>query len=332
MVAKHADVSECMVSYYLNKSRYVSPKLSARIQNAIDELNYHPDMVALSMRNKKSKSLTFVANDLANPMYGELAKYFEQSALRRGYVSYVCTGTLELSYYVNMAISRHVDGLYFASVPKKVTEEDIKRLRDEGIGVASGDYLLKGCNQINRIEINLSGAVEQAVNYLVSKGHRKIAFFNGFWPGYECDIRLESFRKCTAELGEAHCPVFYMKEKTENITVEQGYHFAEQVFSTCLPEQTAVLCSCDSLAFGVLNYCIDHGISVPGKISVMGIENAFGCELVRPRLTSVGFDRQQFAEAIVQILTTNIRDQKIRRQLIETQLVERESVREIPRE
>ncbi len=327
MVAQQADVSECMVSYYLNKSRYVSPKLSARIQKAIDDLNYHPDVAALSMRNKKSKSFIFVANDLANPMYGELAKCFEQSALKKGYVSYICTGTLELSHYVNMAISRHVDGLYFASLPKKVTKEDIEKLREEGIGVASGDYLLKGYDQINRIEIDAEGAIRQAMDYLVSKGHRKIAYLSGFSSEYDCDFRMDSFRRyITANLKEEECPIYFLEEGSENVSIDQGYRLSERLWEDGTPEQTAFLCGCDYLAFGVLNYCADHGIAVPGRISVVGIENTFGCEIVRPKLTSVGFDRQQFAEEIIGILLANNQDHKIRRKLIETKLVERDSV------
>ena len=67
-VAKKAGVSVSTVSYVLNTSRYVSPKLTQKVMDAVEELGYAPDMAARSMVTKRSRILTIIANDLTNSM------------------------------------------------------------------------------------------------------------------------------------------------------------------------------------------------------------------------------------------------------------------------
>ena len=94
MVAERAGVSVATVSYVLNNTRYVSPKLRDRINKAIEELNYHPDMIARSMVKKESRMLTIIANNLSNSMYGEIIMEFEKAAMAKGYFTNICSGYL----------------------------------------------------------------------------------------------------------------------------------------------------------------------------------------------------------------------------------------------
>lgn len=79
-VAKKAGVSVSTVSYVLNTSRYVSPKLTQKVMDAVEELGYAPDMAARSMVTKRSRILTIIANDLTNSMYGEIVMAIEEGS------------------------------------------------------------------------------------------------------------------------------------------------------------------------------------------------------------------------------------------------------------
>lgn len=104
-VAQKAGVSISTVSYVLNKSRYVSPKLTKRVKDAIDALGYTPDMAARSMVTQKSQMLTIIANDLANSMYGEIVMAIERAAVARGYFINICSGQLPLKEYIRIGLT-----------------------------------------------------------------------------------------------------------------------------------------------------------------------------------------------------------------------------------
>ena len=85
MVAQYAGVCKQTVSCYLNKTRGVSKESSARIERAIRELNYVPNMVARGLSQKKTMSLAVICDDLGNPNYSEIISGIEQAAKAKDY-------------------------------------------------------------------------------------------------------------------------------------------------------------------------------------------------------------------------------------------------------
>lgn len=71
-VAKLAGVSTATVSYVLNGSRSMSEKTKKLVLDAVEQLNYKPDMIARSMTKNETRQLSFMVNDATNPFYGEI--------------------------------------------------------------------------------------------------------------------------------------------------------------------------------------------------------------------------------------------------------------------
>ena len=84
-VAKLAGVSTATVSYVLNGSRSMSEKTRKLVLDAVEQLNYKPDMIARSMTKNETRQLSFMVNDATNPFYGEIIVGFENAAMERGY-------------------------------------------------------------------------------------------------------------------------------------------------------------------------------------------------------------------------------------------------------
>ena len=84
-IAKEAGVSATSVSYYVNKNGYVSKEAGQRIQAAIDKLNYHPNLVAQSLKRKSSKQIVFLCNEIKNPFYSQLISSATTAAYNHGY-------------------------------------------------------------------------------------------------------------------------------------------------------------------------------------------------------------------------------------------------------
>ena len=199
MVARKAGVSVSTVSYVLNTSRYVSPKLTEKVMAAVEELGYTPDMAARSMVKKRSQILTIIANDLTNSMYGELLMAIEHEAVQRGYFINMCSGQLPLKEYIKSMIGRRVDGVFFASVPDKVTETDINQMLSNDIVVACGNYILPGEKRINRVEVDYDSGIKQAVQHLIGLGHKEIVYLNGLREGEGIDLKCKAMKATDGE-------------------------------------------------------------------------------------------------------------------------------------
>ena len=279
-VAKKAGVSVSTVSYVLNTSRYVSPKLTQKVMDAVEELGYAPDMAARSMVTKRSRILTIIANDLTNSMYGEIVMAIEREAVKRGYFINICSGQLPLKEYVKTMIGRRIDGVYFASVPGKVSVEDIEQLLDNDIAIACGNYLLP-------------------------------------------DEKRNAFIEFMKEQGEEEPSVLY-GFGADSLTDKEGRLLAQQLVRK-YPDATAVICYSDLMAYGVLQQLRAFGFRVPQDISVVGIENNITSNFTNPPLTSLSFDRNEFARAIVECLLGEIEGGQLSRRLVKMQLCVRES-------
>ena len=302
MVAERAGVSVATVSYVLNNTRYVSPKLRDRINKAIEELNYHPDMIARSMVKKESRMLTIIANNLSNSMYGEIIMEFEKAAMAKGYFTNICSGYLNLQQYLGMIIARRIDGLYFASVPRKVQQADIDQLLGNGIRVACGNYLLPDEKRVSRIDMDYDDGLRQVVMHLKALRHDNIAYVNGFSRDDASDLRYRAFLRAMDEFYPGKQVHTVFGSGPDQMTEVEGYPLAMELLKTW-PDTTAIVCTSDLLAYGVINAVRESGRRIPEDVSIVGVEDLNTSRFINPPLTTLTFNRTQFSETIVNLLT-----------------------------
>ncbi len=326
MVAEEAGVSLPMVSYVVNNTRPVSDKTKKKILAAIEKLNYVPDLAAQSMVKQKSKLLTIVANNITNPMYGELIVEFEKEAFKRGYSTNICTGFLELREYIGAIVARHVDGLYFASNPINVREQDLEYLTTNDVKIACGNYLLPSVTNVNRFDLDYADGMRQAIEYLVQTGHKKIIYANGFEKTYEFDERCKAYKKYIKELSPTSGEIIFYGYGPKAMNDSEGYKVGQEIARSGL-EFDAVICTSDMFAYGVLQALQQNGVSVPERASVIGFENLSISEFCYPRLSSVTFDRQLFAAKLVTSLIETIQHGTVSSELIPMSLFLRDSIK-----
>jgi DNA-binding LacI/PurR family transcriptional regulator len=324
MVAQRAGVSHATVSYVLNKSKYVSPELTKRVEAAVKELNYVPDIIARSMHKKESKMLCVIANGLTNSMYGEIVMEFEKEAVKRGFATNVGSGVCDLSVYVETILSRRIDGVFFTSSPKLVAKKDVDILFKNNVAVTFCNHILPEEERVNRLDLDYRNGMEQAVDYLLSLGHKNIGYLNGLPENYTPDVKCETFKKAAAEkLGRKNPPIVF-NDFSETFNDAEGYVLMERLLQKD-KSVTAVICVSDMVAYGAVKCLKDKGISVPGDISIVGFENLTISNFIDPPLTSLSFDRNKFAEAGVESLLNTIQNNTYTKTLLPMELVIRKS-------
>jgi LacI family transcriptional regulator len=129
-VARLAGVSTMTVSRVINDSGYISPETRARVNRAIAELGYMPNVLARQLRSKRTKTLALVVTDIANPFFTTIARGVEDAARARGYAVMFCNtdeSEVEEIEYVRVLIQRRVDGVLL--VPATDSSGSLQLLR-----------------------------------------------------------------------------------------------------------------------------------------------------------------------------------------------------------
>ena len=117
-VARAAQVSVATVSHVINGTRFVSPALAERVQEAMRGLGYTPDATARSLRVRRTQTIGLVIPDNSNPFFAQLAQVIEEEGFEAGYTTILGNSTEQAERerrYVETLVSKRVDGLIAAT-------------------------------------------------------------------------------------------------------------------------------------------------------------------------------------------------------------------------
>jgi LacI family transcriptional regulator len=178
-VALKSGVSITTVSHVINKTRFVSKELCERVYAAMEELNYHPNTLARSLRMGETKTIGLIIPNNSNPFFAGLARLIEDVGFENGYSVILCNSDdirKKEFAYINMLIAKQIDGVIFiaaGSDPENLLELTKRKIPvvviDRDISHAAVDVVL-----VDNVKAGF-----EAVNYLVELGHKRIACITG---------------------------------------------------------------------------------------------------------------------------------------------------------
>jgi len=325
-VAKRAKVSTATVSRTINNSEKVDPGTAARVQKAIQELNFYPNTHARTLVSGRSRMMGLIISDITNPFFPELVKSFQDEALRSG--QEVIIGNTDynpkrMAGCIRRMVERKVDGV--AIMTSEADPGLITELTRRNIPTVFMDTGKSGPHSAN-IRIDYAQGIHEAMQHLFSLNHRRIAFITG-------PMNLESVRiRCDAYLsGLKSCGL------SDRALTEKGDHRIEGGAMAMrnllkLPQPpTAVIASNDLSAIGALGVIHNAGLRVPDDISLIGFDDIAFAHWTQPPLTTVILSRTQLAITAFAALEALIRkeDGSQTDYTIPTHLVMRKSTRAI---
>ena len=302
-VASLARVSIATVSRTINGSSAVSDKLSKRVWQAIEQLNYFPNTHARSLVSGRSRILGIIVENITNPFFPELIASFEEIAVAHGYELLVSSGNIQsaaqIETIVRRMLERKVEGVAVLTFGSE--ESVLDQLVNHGIPLVLAEFEVNN-PRVSTILIDYATGVREAVEHLVKLGHRKIAYLAGPHTLHSAETRLHCFESATAVSG--------LRIRREWIvdadhTLKGGEAGMERLLR--LKERpTAVICSNDMTAIGVLHAAHQARLSVPEELSVIGLDDIAFTEFTLPPLTTIGLSRHDLARAAFDALRVQV--------------------------
>lgn len=298
-VAKHAGVSHQTVSRLL-KGQTISPAFKVRVDQALAELNYRPNLAARSLATRSSNRIAALMYEMGELGPTRIMHSASTAARKAGYVlDIVHLDPLDSSSLAEaIAILNQLDVagiLAFAPNDRTRAQLTSTKFRVPIYFEAENDDD-DDSRQTERPNFNAIGA-DLAMNHLIDLGHHSIAHISGplDWPAAR--LRARSYRRAAAAHGLTDLPVL-----EGNWSAESGYRRTIELLDLDLPV-TAIFAANDQMALGTLYALAERGVSVPKEVSVVGMDDTAEARFYSPALTTVPmyFEKQgQYAlEAVL---------------------------------
>jgi DNA-binding LacI/PurR family transcriptional regulator len=320
-IAERAGVSLATVSNVVNGYRPVGEQTRRRVQQAIDELGYAPNLSARHLRRGRTGIIALAIPELNNPYFAELAGAAMREATRLGYTLVMEDTAADREAELALAGGSHrrtIDGLIFS--PVRLSRHDVlARTSDTplvliGEGVYDVPY--------DHIAIDNIAASHAAVRHLVSLGRRRIAFVGaqvgdpeGARYGDQDDavqtgdnrqsahLRLRGYREALAAAGLPFDPA--LVATTPQFGRRDGLLALRDLLSRDRPPD-AVFGYNDLVAIGALRAIAEAGLRVPDQIAVIGIDDIEEGRFSNPTLTTISPDKEQIGRLAVRSLVARI--------------------------
>ncbi|MFE5292747.1 LacI family DNA-binding transcriptional regulator [Isoptericola sp. NPDC056618] len=303
-VAQLAGVSHMTVSRVLNDHPNIRDATRRRVEEAIDQLGYRPNMVARALATQRSRRIGVLVESAAT--FGPTSTLYavESAARASGYVvsSVLLRAGEEITPQeaVDHLVAQGVDALCVVA-PRS---SSIAALRRIAVGVPVLVVKPDKDPTFLTVTVDQQAGTALAVDHLVSLGHRDILHLAGPLDWLDARTRERSFHARAKSWGLRERPIV-----VGDWTGDFAYDFARGIRE--LPEYTAIFAANDDMAVGLVHGLHDRGFSVPDDVSVVGFDDIPLARHVIPPLTTVRQNFHALGVSVVDVLRAAIEEQEI---------------------
>ncbi len=302
-IAAQAGVSVGTVSRVLNNKDGVSDDVRRRVLEVAQELNYAPSkrlpLPVVSMTHIGLLVRPLGDNLMSSPFYADVYHGVEQiCSERRINLSFSSVDAVEgrVRNLPTLVGDERIGGLVLVGA---MAPSVVERLAEASqLPVVLIDNWFPNCRW-DSVMLDNAGGVTQATERLIDLGHTEIVFVSG--PDHPSVVERRAGYSETIRRHGLTAQIIYVGE----LGIGEGDAAAEEIARN-LPGATAVICSNDMQAFGVLRRLAQLGCQIPGDISVVGFDDVSMATLTFPPLTTVNVDRIAFGRLAVELLMSRV--------------------------
>jgi LacI family transcriptional regulator len=297
-IAATAGVATSTVSRALSNPDLVNERTRLHIESIAKQLEYRqpsPRRTTLS----GTRNIAIVVPDISNPFFAKLVRGTHHRVSGAGYTQILIdteeSPKAELDSILK--ISESVDGLILAA--SRITDAELLEISNQKPVVA----INRDVEGVSSVQIDTADGATQAVEHLISLGHRKIAYVSGPVTSWSNQRRWAAIVEACARF---NVEPIQTSPFVPNFTTGQAA--ADAVLNT---GATAAICFNDPLAIGILERLSARGIRVPEEFSVIGCDNSFGSQFCNPPLTTISSATENAGKKAVDALIALIEGDSI---------------------
>jgi LacI family transcriptional regulator len=302
-IAQHLGLSPATVSRALADDPRISETTRGKVQAAVKELGYQPNLLAAGLRTGSTGTIGLIVMDITNPFYSELARGVEDCAYAQGFSVILCDsdGSPEKeAMYLGVLLSRRVDGVLMTPISGDNERRVVLAERDV-------PYVLidayDATDNASMVTVDHVKGAYVAVRHLLDCGHTRIAFVGGDPRIPPVHMMLTGYRKAFAEAGLKYELSWICEETLE---MEGGYLAMHKLLESRLPPTAALFCS-DLTAIAAMRVLEESNIRIPEDFAIVGYDDIRMSTLVKPALTTVAQDKYHLGQISTRILVHEIK-------------------------
>lgn len=320
-VASAAGVSIATVSRVLNGTKAVNADTRARVEAAVEALGYRTNALARSLMRGETRLLLVLVPDFANPYFAEIIKGVESVTRQRGYGLVIAEASHTLSRH-----SAELDSLYNKladGVISLARYADLKPLLSaipDLPWVACSEQV--GDSEVPSVSIDHRQAAIDAVQYLINRGHKRIALLSASEDYMWARQRHEGYEYA---LRRANLPL-----EPQLVRIARGTDYAHgmEAAGTLLALEsppTAVFAVADTLAIGAIKAFRRVGRRVPEDVAVLGFDDIPVAQVFEPALTTIAQPVRELGAAAAELLLKRLAGEPAESLILQHALIVRAS-------
>jgi LacI family transcriptional regulator len=301
-VAESAGVALGTASRVINGASNVAPKFRQRVEAAIEQLGYRPNVLAQGMRRGVTRTIGIIIRDITLPGFASFVRAAQEILEEEGYALILTCSEdrkdreLDLLHILS---SRRVDGLIMTSCSE--SNEELLAVRSSmGIPVVLLDRKSEGSS--DSLSMAHNDGISQAVEHLMDLGHARIALITGSVEVHSARDRIKGFTETHKRKG---IRLDKSLLRAREFGGDTGFVETSALLSRANPP-SAIIAGGVAMLPGIMRAVRARGLSVPEDISIVGSGDSDLAQMATPPITVVCWDYAEVGRAAASLLVQRI--------------------------
>lgn len=324
-IARLSGTSKSTVSRVLTNHPNVNAKTRERVLSVIKEYQYKPNVMAQSLVSGSMRVISVIVPNIQNQFYSEVVSFIERALFDKGYHMFLyCSDNDPEKEYacIEMASQFNFDGTILISIVNDTQLIEKSAIADRPL-LLLNRYIETATHDI--LTTNNTESSYLATKHLIEMGHRRIAIISGTKETSTHRERRNGFLKALADYNLSFPNDF---DCVSDLTINSGYSYGEHFLSLREAAPTAVFCTSDVIALGLMQAYKNAGKTIPEDLSIVGFDDIPMASLNGISLTTIRQPYEQIGKKAVEMLLNRISDSSLPQQkvILDCEFIARESV------
>ena len=298
-LAEKLNLSKSTVSRAFRDSFDINPKTKQKILDAAKQLDFQPNTIAKSLREKITKRIGIIIPSFTIPFYAKAICGIQEIASYEGYNLLICQSNESYKteiQNIKSLLNSCVDGIIMSVTKETSQYNHITQLRNKNIPIVLFNRTTD-IDHISKVRVDDYGATYKMTEYLVSKGYQNIIYIAGPKNLKMTINRIKGFKDAMYVKKIKLSPYSIIHG---DFSIESGLKCTGEILKNIRPD--AIFCSCDNVAYGVIKYLKKLGIRIPEDIAVAGYTDEPFASLIEPALTTIRQPIYEIGQTAAQLL------------------------------